>query len=75
MTELQDFRDEILKLVKEKMTFKAIEKKIDDKITVLGAENCHRKHIGEVMGHRVYLAKGFFWKFFKFASYISEAKR
>ena len=64
--ELQYFRNEILSMVKEQKTFKEIELAMNERIKLLGAENCHRKHIGEVMGHRVFMATGFLWKYFRF---------
>ena len=62
---LKEFREQLLILVKERQTFSDIEKHIDKMITDLSAENCHRKHIGEVLGHRVFNVTGPFWKFFK----------
>ena len=64
--ELPYFRDQILKMVNQQKTFKDIELAMDERIKSLGAENCHRKHIGEVMGHRIFKATGFLWKYFKF---------
>jgi len=63
---LKPFRSKLLELVKARQTFSDIEKHIDKMITDLGAENSHRKHIGEVLGHRVFNVTGPFWKFFKF---------
>jgi len=64
-TLLKDFRKRLLELVKQGETFSEIENQIDQMITDLSAENCHRKHIGEVLGHRVFKTTHNFWKFFK----------
>lgn len=58
---LQAFREQILQQVKERRSFKTIELHVNSMIEALGAENCHRKHIGEVLGHRVYKASDRFW--------------
>jgi len=34
-------------------SFQAIAWEVDDRIREVGFENCHRKHIGAVLGHRV----------------------
>ncbi len=50
--QLEPFRDFILQQVLAETEFSQIEHKVDDMIRDMGAENCHRKHIGAVMGHR-----------------------
>lgn len=62
--ELKAFRDQILQQVKEGREFRDIENHTNQMIENLGAENCHRKHIGEVLGHRVFKAKDRFWNRF-----------
>ncbi len=62
---LEVFRSKILDLVKQQKTFSDIELKVDTMIKELGAENCHRKHIGEVLGHRVFRSTNLLWRFFK----------
>jgi len=39
--------------VRERVTFRAIAREVDDEIKKLGYENCHKKHIAFVLGHRV----------------------
>ena len=53
MGQLQPFREQILKAVRNGDGFQAIEKQVDANIRALGYENCHRKHIGAVLGHRL----------------------
>jgi hypothetical protein len=62
--ELQAFRAQILAMVKERREFRDIENHCNAMIEKLGAENCHRKHIGEVIGHRVFKVKNRFWNRF-----------
>jgi Xaa-Pro aminopeptidase len=50
---LQPLRTLILQRVNERRTFRAIAREIDDEIRKLGYENCHKKHIAFVLGHRV----------------------
>jgi Xaa-Pro aminopeptidase len=50
---LQPLRALILQRVNERGTFRAIAREVDDEIRKLGYENCHRKHIAFVLGHRV----------------------
>lgn len=46
-------RQMILDQVCEGVSFQKIAWNVDDRIRDLGLENCHRKHIGAVLGHRV----------------------
>ena len=62
---LEDFRKRVLEMVKQRQTFSDIEKEMDQMITSLGAENCHRKHIGEVLGHRIFRERNPLWQPFK----------
>jgi len=62
---LAPFRDKMLQMVKQRETFSDIEKQIDGMISDLGGENCHRKHIGEVIGHRLFRSTNLLWRFFK----------
>jgi len=50
---LKPLRDLILVRVRERASFRAIAREVDDEIRKLGYENCHRKHIAFVLGHRV----------------------
>jgi Xaa-Pro aminopeptidase len=50
---LKPLRDLILVRVRERVTFRAIAREVDDEIKKLGYENCHKKHIAFVLGHRV----------------------
>jgi Xaa-Pro aminopeptidase len=63
---LKAFRDELLRQVKQGREFREIEQSISGMIEDIGAENCHRKHIGEVLGHRVYMVKDRWWNRFSF---------
>ena len=56
---LEEFRTLIIHLIHEGLTFREIAWKIDDRIKALGFENCHKKHIGAVLGHRVTYAPQF----------------
>lgn len=58
---LEAFRAELLEQVKMRRNFKDIEIHANAMIEELGFENCHRKHIGEVIGHRVYKVKDRIW--------------
>jgi len=51
--ELANLRALILRRVNESRTFQQIAWEVDDAIKASGFENCHRKHIGAVLGHRV----------------------
>ncbi|MCP5481356.1 MAG: aminopeptidase P family protein [Spirochaetales bacterium] len=59
--ELAAFRERILGRVRERQSFRAIEREAHSMIRALGAENCHRKHIGAVIGHRVYRTPDYPW--------------
>lgn len=50
---LKPLRELILERVNERKTFRAIAREVDDEIRRLGYENCHKKHIAFVLGHRV----------------------
>ena len=50
---LAGFRASILERVRAKLTMREIARQVDAEIKALGLENCHRKHIGMVLGHRV----------------------
>lgn len=52
-SQLPILRDLILRRVNESGTFQKIAWEVDDAIRASGFENCHRKHIGAVLGHRV----------------------
>ncbi|PCI72893.1 MAG: hypothetical protein COB38_02855 [Gammaproteobacteria bacterium] len=62
---LEKFRIRVLEMVKQRETFSDIEKEMDQMIKDLGGENCHRKHIGEVLGHRIFRERNPLWKPFK----------
>lgn len=53
MQQLQPFRLRIPELVRAGHSFREIARAVNDDIRNLGLENCHRKHIGAVLGHRV----------------------
>ena len=53
MRALQPLRDFILEQVRARASFRDIAREVDSRIRALGYENCHRKHIGAVLGHRV----------------------
>jgi Xaa-Pro aminopeptidase len=57
---LQEFREEILQGVKQGLTMRQIARQVDAEIKAKGLENCHRKHIGMVLGHRVTCEQGAF---------------
>jgi Xaa-Pro aminopeptidase len=50
---LRPLRELIFRRVRERATFRAIAREVDAEIARLGYENCHRKHIAFVLGHRV----------------------
>ncbi|MEP6790651.1 MAG: M24 family metallopeptidase [Ramlibacter sp.] len=50
----------ILRRVHEGATMRVIAREVDAQIRERGLENCHRKHIGAVLGHRVTLERGSF---------------
>lgn len=50
---LEPLRTLILKRVRERASFRAIAREVDDEIRKRGYENCHKKHIAFVLGHRV----------------------
>lgn len=50
---LKPLRERILARVRERASFRAIAREIDDEIRKLGYDNCHKKHIAFVLGHRV----------------------
>ena len=53
MSDLWPFRNFILERVRARDTFRAIALQVDERIRALGYENCHRKHIAAVLGHRL----------------------
>jgi len=59
--DLQPFRSFIKDSVNAGKTFQAIELEVNDMINDLGYLNCHRKHIGAVLGHRVMKVKNRPW--------------
>ena len=50
---LKPLRELILARVRERASFRAIAREVDDEIRRLGYDNCHKKHIAFVLGHRV----------------------
>lgn len=50
---LPELRDLIKDRSSERCSFQAIAWEVDDVIREHGFENCHRKHLGAVLGHRV----------------------
>ncbi len=58
---LEAFRNTLLEQVKQRRDFKDIEIYANSMIEDMGYENCHRKHIGEVLGHRIYKVKDRIW--------------
>ncbi len=50
---LVEFRNLLLNLINESLSFREVAWKIDDRVRALGFENCHKKHIGAALGHRV----------------------
>jgi len=59
--QLQDFRPLIKDGVNAGKTFQAIELEVNEMMQDLGYLNCHRKHIGSVLGHRVMKVKNRPW--------------
>jgi Xaa-Pro aminopeptidase len=51
--DLEPFRALLLERVRAGVSFRAIAREVDTAIRDLGYRNCHRKHIGAVLGHRV----------------------
>jgi Xaa-Pro aminopeptidase len=50
---LVQFRDLLVNLIKDGLSYREVAWKIDDRIKEAGFENCHKKHIGAVLGHRL----------------------
>jgi Xaa-Pro aminopeptidase len=50
---LADARQQVLAGVRRGLTMRQIARDIDTEIRSRGLQNCHRKHIGMVLGHRV----------------------
>ncbi len=50
---LKEFRGDVLADVKAGLTMREIAQRVNEKVKAKGLENCHRKHIGLVLGHRV----------------------
>jgi Xaa-Pro aminopeptidase len=50
---LRPLRALILERVRERASFRKIAREVDDAIRSQGYENCHKKHIAFVLGHRV----------------------
>ena len=50
---LEEFRGDVLVDVKAGFTMREIAQRVNEKVKAMGLENCHRKHIGLVLGHRV----------------------
>ena len=50
---LKELRGLILELTRERRSMQQISWAVDDQIKFWGLENCHRKHIAAVLGHRV----------------------
>ena len=53
MVRLKPIRDLILTRVRERKTFRSIALEVDEVIQAQGYQNCHRKHLAAVLGHRV----------------------
>jgi len=64
--QLQFFRPLIKDGVNAGKTFQAIELEVNEMIQNLGFQNCHRKHIGAVLGHRVMKVRNRPWNRIKF---------
>ncbi|MDQ7049653.1 MAG: M24 family metallopeptidase [Enterobacterales bacterium] len=60
--QLKSFRKMILAMVKKGESFQIIEQAVNQKMQDIGAVNCHRKHIGEVLGHRIFNESRQFWR-------------
>lgn len=52
-TALAELRGLIRDRANQRQTMRSIAQEVDARIAALGLENCHRKHIGLVLGHRV----------------------
>ena len=50
---LEELRGDVLADVKAGLTMREIAQRVNEKVKRKGLENCHRKHIGLVLGHRV----------------------
>jgi Xaa-Pro aminopeptidase len=50
---LKHFRELIRRRAKEKANMRAVAREVDDEIRAAGFENCHKKHIGKVLAHRI----------------------
>ncbi len=50
---LQELRRLILRRTRERHSMREIAREVDAAIKAGGYENCHRKHIGQVLGHRL----------------------
>ena len=50
---LVELRESIRQRVEQRLTMREIARQVDTEIKARGMENCHRKHIGMVLGHRV----------------------
>jgi len=55
MCDLKPFHDLVLEQVRAGITFRAITNLVNSKLRKMGYLNCHRKHIGNVLGHRLTL--------------------
>lgn len=53
---LEEYRTMLVELINAGLSFREVAWKIDDRIKETGFENCHKKHIGAVLGHRVTFA-------------------
>jgi Xaa-Pro aminopeptidase len=50
---LKELRDLILDLTRQRLSMRQISRAVNEQIRAFGVENCHRKHIAAVLGHRV----------------------
>ncbi|MGH9575907.1 MAG: M24 family metallopeptidase [Terriglobales bacterium] len=50
---LKPLRELILRRTRERASFRDVSLEVDREIKALGYENCHRKHLGAVLGHRL----------------------
>jgi len=55
---LQRCRSLILERARERANMRAVAREVDALISATGFENCHRKHIGKVLAHRVTRSRG-----------------
>jgi Xaa-Pro aminopeptidase len=53
IAQLQPLHELVLARVRERKTFRAIAREVDEAIKARGYANCHRKHLAAVLGHRV----------------------